>query len=120
MKYGAFAATFIVPALILTLGCKKPTPVGKWTGSYNNIPANFEFKDGGQITVSATAPVVGQVTLSGTWAVEGDKLNTNLTAGNPPVILTMIKANDRKKSETFKVEGDTMTIGQAAFTRVKE
>ncbi|MCX6369055.1 MAG: hypothetical protein NTX57_20440 [Armatimonadetes bacterium] len=122
MKLGNYlVAMLVVPALILTVGCKKPTPVGKWSGNYNNIPATFEFKDGGQMTVSATAPVVGQVTLSGTWAVEGDKLSTNLTTGNPPAILTMIPADKRKASETFKLEGETLTIGQGQpMTRVKE
>ena len=121
MKLGNLAAMLVVPALILTVGCKKPTPVGKWSGNYNNIPATFEFKDGGQMTVSATAPVVGQVTLSGTWAVEGEKLNTNLTTGNPPAILNMIPADKRKASETFKLEGETLTIGQGQpMTRVKE
>ena len=123
MKFRVIAATLLVPALVLSLGCKAPTPVGKWSGSFNNIPATFEFKEGGTMAVSAS--VMGQTaTLSGTWSTSGDQLTTNLTTANPAMILTLIPANKRQATSTFKIEGDTLTMtsdGKAQpLNRVKE
>lgn len=123
MRFGALAATLIIPAVVLSVGCKKTTPVGKWSGNFNNIPATFEFKEGGQMSVTATAPVVGQVSLSGTWSVDGDKLTYNLTSGNPPIIMTMVGAKVRQSTGAFKIEGDTLTLNSDGtglpLTRVK-
>lgn len=123
MKIKMLAAACLVPALVLSLGCSKPTPVGKWSGNFNSIPATFEFKDGGQMSVSAS--VMGQTAnLSGTWSADGDKLTTSLTSANPAMILNMIPADKRQSTGTFKIDGDTLTLTNAGksqpLTRVKE
>lgn len=123
MRFGNFASLLIVPALVLSVGCKKPTPVGKWSGSFNNIPLTFEFKEGGQLSLSGSA--MGQtISISGTWSVEGDQLTTNLTSGTPAMVMNFIPADKRKSTGAWKVEGDTLTLtqnGQAQpLTRIKE
>ncbi|WP_395139659.1 hypothetical protein [Armatimonas sp.] len=122
MRFGNVAAMLIVPALILSVGCKKPTPVGTWSGSINNIPATIDIKDGGQLGV--TASVMGNsVQLAGTWSAEGDQLKMNLTSSTPPMILSMLPASTRQSTNTWKQDGDSLTLtsGSTAqtLTRVK-
>lgn len=119
MLYGAL----LVPALVLSIGCAKPTPVGKWSGSFNGIPLTFEFKDGGKMAMTGSA--MGQsLVINGTWSVEGDQLTTTITDGTPAMVMNFIPANARKSTGAWKVEGDTLTLTQGGkaqpLTRVKE
>jgi uncharacterized protein (TIGR03066 family) len=123
MKLPICVATLIVPALVLSLGCKKPTPVGKWTGSFNNIPLTFDFKEDGKLALSGSA--MGQnIAINGTWSVEGDQLTTNLTSGTPAMVMSFIPADKRKSTGAWKLEGETLSLTQGsqsqALTRVKE
>ena len=123
MRVRSLAALLAVPALVVSLGCQKPTPVGKWSGTVNKIPATLEFKEGGTLAISAS--VMGQTaTLSGTWSAEGDTLKMSLTSSNPPMLLNLMPANSRQTTNTWKREGDSMTLtsgGQTqSLTRVKE
>ena len=122
MKLGNLAAMLVVPALILTVGCKKPTPVGKWSGNMGNFPATFEFKDGGQTATSFTA--MGQsVTLNGTWKTEGEKITTTIASAQPPMAMSFLPANVKSLSGDWKIEGDKLTITATGvsfnLTRVK-
>ncbi|WP_394796611.1 hypothetical protein [Armatimonas sp.] len=123
MRFGNVAAMLIVPALILSVGCKKPTPVGKWSGTINNIPGTLELKEGGQLGVIVSA--MGQsITISGTWSTNGDKITTAMTSATPAMAMSFVPANMRSSTGTWKVEGDTLTLisngGTQTYTRVKE
>ena len=124
-------ATLAVPALIVALGCAaKPTPVGKWTGNLANLgQATLELKKDGTLTQSSTTPQ-GPVEATGTYTVDGDKMDLNVTdlkAGGRSVMALVppqVKAKLHEKV-TWKIEGDAMTIidpaGQSqTLTRVKE
>ena len=116
MRFGNVAAMLIVPALILSVGCKKPTPAGTWSGSINNIPATIDIKDGGQLGV--TASVMGNsVQLAGTWSAEGDQLKMNLTSSTPPMVLNMLPANSRQSTNTWKQDGDSLTLTSGSTTQ---
>lgn len=116
MRFGNVAAMLIVPALILSVGCKKPTPVGTWSGSINKIPATIDIKDGGQLGV--TASVMGNsVQLAGTWSAEGDQLKMNLTSSTPPMVLNLLPANSRQSTNTWKLEGDSLTLTSGTTTQ---
>ncbi|WP_395094566.1 hypothetical protein [Armatimonas sp.] len=116
MRFGNVAAMLIVPALILSVGCKKPSPAGTWSGSINNIPATIDIKDGGQLAV--TASVMGQsVQLAGTWSAEADQLKMNLTSSTPPMVLNMLPANSRQSTNTWKQDGDSLTLTSGSTTQ---
>jgi hypothetical protein len=123
MKLNTVAMMLVVPALVLSMGCKKPTPVGKWSGNFNSIPLTFDFKEGGQLSLTGSA--VGQaISINGTWSVAGDQLTTNLTSGTPAMVMNFIPADKRKSTGAWKIEGDTLSLTQGGksqpLTRVKE
>lgn len=126
-----------VPALIasVSLGCAKPTVVGKWQGTVpipgqgTAVPATVDYKADGTMEQVMTTPV-GPITVTGTYKVDGDTLTTTgkdiKLNGNalPPMLAARVPASAMTNSATFKLDGDNLNMSSGgkdiAFTRVKE
>jgi len=120
--FRAALAACVIPAVVLTVGCKKPGLEGKWTGSVSNMQSTLEFQGGGTFKQTSTAPVVGSVEATGTYKIEGEKVNITVSdakAGGKSVI-AMLPPQMKQQSVTFKVDGDSLTLNGATLTRVKE
>ena len=127
------AAAFLIPGVVLSVGCAKKTIVGKWTGSteypmLGAVTATIEYKEGGVMTQTASTKM-GQIDVTGTYKAEGENLTvtvTDIKAGGNSV-MAMLPAQAKQglnTTATFKLEGDTLTVtrqGKAqTFTHVKE
>lgn len=119
----------VLPALVLVVGCAKPTPVGKWTGTMEGTgQSTIELTKENTVTWqgSVTAPVIGNVTLdaSGTYTLDGEKIAIKITEvkSGGRSVLNLLPPDMRGKLDqntTWKVDGDTLTLGNSQLTRVK-
>jgi hypothetical protein len=115
---------------LLLAGCA-PSVVGKWEGSMAGTNGSLEFKPDGKFEQNFTVPMlpmVGTLSATGTYKVEGDKLSTktaDVMAGGKSIKALMPPQLSKQLDQnvTFKVEGDKLTLdsgkGTATLTRVK-
>ncbi len=74
-----------VIAVVATLGvslvgCAKPSPVGKWTGTVSGMTGStIEFTADNKVKQTATSPM-GAVDAEGTYKLNGDKLDISITS----------------------------------------
>jgi len=62
------------------VGCAKPSPVGKWTGTVSGMTGStIEFTADNKVTQTASSPM-GAVDAEGTYKVNGDKLDIAITS----------------------------------------
>lgn len=120
-----FAALLAVPALVVSIGCAKPTPVGKWTGPVTGLgQSTLEFSADNKVTVNGNIMMIGAVTATGTYTLDGEKIAmkfTDLQSGGKSV-MAMIPANMRgalDQNDTWKIEDGTLIIGTSKFEKVK-
>jgi hypothetical protein len=102
-------------------------PIGPNTlpgGMSPNLALTMEFKPDNTMTQVAKAPMIGDLNVTGTYKVEGDRIEIH-----PEKVTAMgrsmnLPSQQQAQSSTFKLEGDTLTITQngqpVTFTRVKE
>lgn len=122
-------AMFTVFGALLLTGCA-PSVVGKWEGNIASANSSLEFKQDGKFEQQTSAPIVGTISATGTYKVEGDKVDfktDDITAGGksikgmlPPQLTQQLM----NQSATFKIEGDKLTLntgkGSATLTRAKQ
>lgn len=119
-------SVFFVGAALaaLLVGCSKPSVEGKWTGSMQmgQVAANTELTLGpsGQASGTATS-VAGKANFTGTYKVEGDKIQLQfpLTGPAAEAAKKFGMSTDVKINETYKLDGDSLTIGSSTLTRAK-
>ena len=76
-----------VIAVVATLGvslvgCAKPSPVGKWTGTVSGMTGStIEFTADNKVKQTATSPM-GAVDAEGTYKVNGPQLDSSITSVN--------------------------------------
>jgi hypothetical protein len=121
MKRIAFISCAALVGLLM-VGCAKPTVVGTWTGTLQmgSVAANTELTLGptGQANGTATS-IAGKASFTGTYRVDGEKIHMEFPLTGPAAEMAKkagINTNI-KIDETFKVEKDTLTIGQSTMTR---
>lgn len=125
----AASAALLIPAIVLTVGCQKPSIVGKWKGTVDArgraTEATTEFSKDEKLTISVTAPVA--LTMTGTYKVTGSNFEMHLTDMNAMGRSMKIPASQNalmNRTGTWKVEGDSLSLiagGKTEqFTRVKE
>jgi len=74
-----------VIAVVATLGvslvgCAKPSPVGKWTGTVSGMTGStIEFTADNKVKQTATSPM-GAVDAEGTYKVNGEQLDISITS----------------------------------------
>lgn len=62
------------------VGCAKPSPVGKWTGTVSGMTGStIEFTADNKVKQTASSPM-GAVDAEGTYKVNGDKLDIAITS----------------------------------------
>jgi len=62
------------------VGCAKPSPVGKWTGTISGMTGStIEFTADNKVKQTATSPM-GAVDAEGTYKLNGDKLDISITS----------------------------------------
>ena len=116
-----------VIAVVATLGvslvgCAKPSPVGKWTGTVSGMSGStIEFTADNKVKQTATSPM-GSVDAEGTYKVNGEKLDITITsvkAGGKD-IMGMLPANVKSnltQSVTWALkEGNLELIGNGGPT----
>ncbi len=115
----------IVPAIVLTIGCAKPTPVGKWTGPISGLgQSTLELTADNKVSVSGNLAMLGAVTATGTYSLDGEKISikiADLQSGGKSV-MAMIPANMRgalDQNDTWKIEDGSLYIGTGKFDPVK-
>ena len=71
----------VVATLSVSLvGCAKPSPVGKWTGTVSGMTGStIEFTADNKVKQTATSPM-GAVDAEGTYKVNGEKLDISITS----------------------------------------
>jgi len=118
-----FAALFAVPALVVSIGCAKPTPVGKWTGPITGLgQSTLELTADNKVSVSGNLMLIGAVTATGTYSLDGDKIKikiNDLMSGGKSV-LNMVPANMRgalDQNDTWKIEDGALFIGTTKFDK---
>ena len=116
-----------VIAVVATLGvslvgCAKPSPVGKWTGTVAGMTGStIEFTADNKVKQTATSPM-GSVEAEGTYTVNGEKLDIKIAsvkAGGKD-IMAMLPANVKSnlnQSVTWALkEGNLELIGNGGPT----
>ena len=116
-----------VIAVVATLGvslvgCAKPSPVGKWTGTVSGMTGStIEFTADNKVKQTATSPM-GSVEAEGTYEVNGEKLDIKIAsvkAGGKD-IMAMLPANVKSnlnQSVTWALkEGNLELIGAGGPT----
>ena len=113
----------VVPAIVLAVGCAKPTPVGKWTGPITGMgQATLELTADNKVTVNGNLAVLGAVTATGTYSLDGEKISikiSDLQSGGKSV-MSMIPANMRgalDQNDTWKIEDGALMIGTSKFEK---
>ncbi|MGC4046967.1 MAG: hypothetical protein QM758_24495 [Armatimonas sp.] len=116
---------FVGAALVgLLMGCSKPSVEGKWTGSLQmgSVASNTELNLGpsGQASGTATS-IAGKTSFTGTYKLDGDKIQLQFPLTGPAAEMAkkVGMSTDVKINETYKLDGDTLTIGQSTLTRAK-
>lgn len=115
--FSAAAAALLVPAIVLTVGCKKPGVEGKWQGTVQNMSTTMEFQADGQFKQSTQAPMA-QIEGTGTYKVDGEKINITIAdakAGGRSV-MAMLPAAMKQQSGTWKRDGDKLTLSIGTST----
>jgi heat shock protein HslJ len=111
-----------IMALFLLVGCAKPGVVGTWTGTMQmgQVAAQTELtlSPDGKASGTATS-IAGKANFTGTYKVDGEKIQMDFPLTGPAAemakkvgVNTNIKIN-----ETFKVDKETLTIGQSTMQR---
>ena len=114
----------VVPAIVLAVGCAKPTPVGKWSGVINNAgQSTIEFTADNKVTLNGTVALLGAIVATGTYSLEGEKISIKITdvAKDGKSVMAMIPANLRgalDQNTTWKIEGETLDLGGTKLTKV--
>jgi hypothetical protein len=116
-----------VIAVVATLGvslvgCAKPSPVGKWTGTVSGMAGStIEFSADNKVKQTVTSPM-GAVDAEGTYKVNGEKLDIAITSvklGGKEMISSLpaqMKAN-LNQSVTWAIkEGNLELIGNGGPT----
>lgn len=125
----AVPTALLIPAIVLTLGCQKPTLVGKWKGTVDArggaVEATTEFTKDEKMTISLTQPMA--MTMSGTYKVSGSNFEmhlTDMTAMGRSMKIPANLSGQMNRTGTWKVEGDTLSLiagGKTeTFSRIKE
>ena len=113
----------VVATLSVSLvGCAKPSPVGKWTGTVSGMTGStIEFTADNKVKQTATSPM-GAVDAEGTYKVKGEKLDISITSvkmGGKDM-MAMLPANVKSnlnQSVTWAIkEGNLELIGAGGPT----
>ncbi len=113
----------VVATLSVSLvGCAKPSPVGKWTGTVSGMTGStIEFTADNKVKQTATSPM-GAVDAEGTYKVNGEKLDISITSvkmGGKDM-MAMLPANVKSnlnQSVTWAIkEGNLELIGAGGPT----
>jgi hypothetical protein len=116
-----------VIAVVATLGvslvgCAKPSPVGKWTGTVSGMAGStIEFTADNKVKQSAKSPM-GSVDAEGTYKVNGDKIDiaiTSVKAGGRDVtgmLPANVKSNLNQSVTWALKEGNLELIGAGGPT----
>lgn len=113
----------VVATLSVSLvGCAKPSPVGKWTGTVSGMTGStIEFTADNKVKQTATSPM-GAVDAEGTYKVNGEKLDISITSvkmGGKDM-MAMLPANVKSnlnQSVTWAIkEGNLELIGSGGPT----
>lgn len=107
----AAATALLVPAIVLTVGCKKPGVEGKWQGTVQKMSTTMEFMADGQFKQSTTAPMA-QIEATGTYKVTGENITITIAdakAGGRSVI-AMLPPAMKQQSGTWKRDGDKLNL----------
>lgn len=127
--FRAASVALLIPAIALTVGCQKPTIVGKWKGTVNArgsaVETTTEFTKDEKMSINLTSPVA--VTMTGTYKVNGNNFEmhmTDMTAMGRSMKIPAAQAGQMNRTGTWKVEGDKLSLISGGvtevFTRVKE
>jgi len=116
-----------VIAVVATLGvslvgCAKPSPVGKWTGTVSGVAdSTIEFTADNKVKQSAKS-AMGAVDAEGTYKVNGEKLDIAITSvklGGKEVMSSLppqMKANLNQSVTWALKEGNLELIGNGGPT----
>jgi hypothetical protein len=116
-----------VIAIVATLGvslvgCAKPSPVGKWTGTVSGMAGStIEFTADNKVKQSAKSPM-GSVDAEGTYTVNGEKIDiaiTSVKAGGRDVMALLpaqAKANLNQSVKWSLKDGNLELIGNGGPT----
>ncbi len=116
-----------VIAVVATLGvslvgCAKPSPVGKWTGTVSGMTGStIEFTADNKVKQTATSPM-GAVDAEGTYKLNGDKLDISITTvkmGGKDMMAMLpaqVKSNLNQSLKWAIKEGNLELIGNGGPT----
>jgi len=116
-----------VIAVVATLGvslvgCAKPSPVGKWTGTVSGMTGStIEFTADNKVKQTATSPM-GAVDAEGTYKLNGDKLDISITSvkmGGKDMMAMLpaqVKSNLNQSVKWAIKEGNLELIGSGGPT----
>lgn len=116
-----------VIAVVATLGvslvgCAKPSPVGKWTGTVSGMTGStIEFTADNKVKQTATSPM-GAVDAEGTYTLNGDKLDIAITSvkmGGKDMMAMLpaqVKSNLNQSLKWAIKEGNLELIGNGGPT----
>lgn len=116
-----------VIAVVATLGvslvgCAKPSPVGKWTGTVSGMTGStIEFTADNKVKQTATSPM-GAVDAEGTYKVNGEQLDISITSvkmGGKDMMAMLpaqVKSNLNQSVKWAIKEGNLELIGSGGPT----
>lgn len=116
-----------VIAVVATLGvslvgCAKPSPVGKWTGTVSGMTGStIEFTADNKVKQTATSPM-GAVDAEGTYKVNGEQLDISITSvkmGGKDMMAMLpaqVKSNLNQSVKWTIKEGNLELIGSGGPT----
>ena len=116
-----------VIAVVATLGvslvgCAKPSPVGKWTGTVAGMTGStIEFTADNKVKQTATSPM-GSVEIEGTYKLNGEQLDITITsvkAGGKDVMAALpaqVKSNLNQSVKWAIKEGNLELVGSGGPT----
>ena len=113
----------VVATLSVSLvGCAKPSPVGKWTGTVSGMTGStIEFTADNKVKQTATSPM-GAVDAEGTYKVDGEKLDISITSvkmGGKDMMSMLpaqVKSNLNQSLKWAIKEGNLELIGNGGPT----
>ena len=104
------------------VGCAKPSPVGKWTGTVSGMTGStIEFTADNKVKQTATSPM-GAVDAEGTYKVDGEKLDISITSvkmGGKDMMSMLpaqVKSNLNQSLKWAIKEGNLELIGNGGPT----
>lgn len=104
------------------VGCAKPSPVGKWTGTVSGMTGStIEFTADNKVKQTATSPM-GAVDAEGTYKLNGDKLDISITTvkmGGKDMMAMLpaqVKSNLNQSLKWAIKEGNLELIGNGGPT----